>query len=345
MSTFTTAITAEWLADEKNKFKAYKISPEALAMINRSETLKADMRAYASSDYTAAGRINPEAGAGEYRTPVDKDNPGRLRIALDRFTTPEGTVSILAHELGHFRVEEPNAAIATARSNALTGKDKAAYESACHLTEGYAHYNEVKVREEILETNRLAAELEQRPLTEQEVQLESRWRGEGVHGSRGEGQDHLIARRISDAAREEPGHMTATQVMEAAVYALAQNNRGNVTSNTRQTYGQFCEVEASRMLPGAAPAEATGEAQRTPQTPSKEPSPTDDLSAFLDRMLSADDATFRRMQQTLADLPPGREVIAEGIAEVNRQEQWVAQQQAQAQQQPAMNAPAMVMRH
>ena len=82
-----------------------------------------------------------------------------------------------------------------------------------------------------------------------------------------------------------------------------------------------------------------------PQTPSQEPSPTDDLSAFLDRMLSADDATFRRMQQTLADLPPGREVVAEGIAEVNRQEQWVAQQQAQAQQQPAMEAPVMVMRH
>ena len=226
-----------------------------------------------------------------------------------------------------------------------SGKDKAAYESACHLTEGYAHYNEVKVRDEILETNRLAAELEQRPLTEQEVQLESRWRGEGVHGSHGEGQDHLIARRIAETAREDPGHMTVTQVMEAAVFELAQNNRGNVTSNTRQTYGEFCDAAASRMLPGAAPAEATGKAQRTPQTPSKEPSPTDDLSAFLDRMLSADDATFRRMQQTLADLPPGREVIAEGIAEVNRQEQWVAQQQAQAQQQPAMNAPVMVMRH
>ncbi|SDJ06849.1 hypothetical protein [Variovorax sp. OV700] len=345
MSTITTAITAEWMADKNNKFKAYNISPDALAMINRSETLKADMRAYAASDYTVAAEVNPRTGAGEYSTPMSKDFPGYLHIASDRFDTSEGTVSILAHELGHFRVEEPNAAIATARSNALTGKDKAAYESACHLTEGYAHYNEVKVRDEILETNRLAAELEQRPLTEQEVQLKSRWRGEGVYGSRGEGQDHLIARRISDAAREEPGHMTATQVMEAAAFALAQNNRGNITSNTRQTYGQFCDVEASRMLPRAAPVGAMGEAQRTPQTSSKELSPTDDLSAFLDRMLSADDATFRRMQQTLADLPPGREVIAEGIAEVDRQEQWVAQQQAQAQQQPAMEAPVMVMRH
>ncbi len=344
MSNFTPAVTADWLADKKNKFFEYDISSEALVMINRSETLKADMRAYAASDVTAAGKVNPKAGAGEYNTPVGKIK-GFLYIAADRLNTPEGTVSILAHELGHFRVEEPNAAIATARSNALTGKDKAAYESACHLTEGYAHYNEVQVRDEILETNRLAAELEQRPLTEQEVQLESRWRGEGVYGSRGEGQDHLIARRISDAAREEPGHMTATQVMEAAAFALAQNNRGNVTSNTRQTYGQFCEAAASSMLPSAAPAQATSEAQRMPQTPSKEPSPTEDLYAFLDRMLSADDATFRRMQQTLADLPPGREVIAEGIAEVNRQEQWVAQQQAQAQQQPAMNAPVMVMRH
>lgn len=345
MSNFTPAITAEWLADKNNRFSRYNISPEALAMINKSETLKADMRAYAASGFTIAGVVNSKANAGEYSTPVG-ETKGYLHIASDRFSTPEGTVSILAHELGHFRVEEPDAPIATARANALTGKDKAAYESACHLTEGYAHYNEVKVRDEILETNRLAAELEQRPLTEQEVQLESRWRGEGVYGSRGEGHDHLIARRISDAAREEPGHMTVTQVMEAAAFALAQNNRGNITSNTRQTYGQFCEAAASSMLPGVAPAEATGEAQRMPQTPSKEPSPTDDLSAFLDRMLSADDATFRRMQQTLADLPPGREVIAEGIAEVNRQEQWVAQRQAQqAQQQPAMGAPVMVMRH
>ncbi len=50
------------------------------------------------------------------------------------------------------------------RANALTEKDKAAYESACHLTEGYAHYNEVKVREEILETNRLAAGSSNGPL-------------------------------------------------------------------------------------------------------------------------------------------------------------------------------------
>lgn len=237
MSNFTPALTSEWLVDEKNRFGAYNISPEALALINRSETLKADMRAYANSDFTTFGRINSQAGAGEYSTNVG-DKKGYLHIARDRFSTPENTVSVLAHELGHFRVEEPDAAMAKARAHALAAKDKAAYENACHLTEGYAHYNEVKVREEILETVRLAAELEQRPLTAQELQLESRWRGEGVYGSRGEGQDHLIASRIADAAREEPGHLTATQVMEKAVFALAQNNRAHVTSSTGQSYEQ-----------------------------------------------------------------------------------------------------------
>lgn len=344
MSNVTPALTSEWLVDEKNRFGAYNISPEALALINRSETLKADMRAYANSDFTTFGRINSQAGAGEYSTNVG-DKKGYLHIARDRFSTPENTVSVLAHELGHFRVEEPDAAMAKARAHALAAKDKAAYENACHLTEGYAHYNEVKVREEILETVRLAAELEQRPLTAQELQLESRWRGEGVYGSRGEGQDHLIASRIADAAREEPGHLTATQVMEKAVFALAQNNRAHVTSSTGQSYEQFCDTEASRMLSsGSAPASATDGALRMLQPVSSEPSPTEDLSAFLDRMLAADDATFRRMQRTLADLPPGREVIAEGIAEVNRQEQMAAQQQQQVQaQQP--QALVMVLPH
>lgn len=341
MGDFTPSITAEWLADKKHRLSAYAISPDALAMINKSETLKADMRAYAASDFTAAGLLNGKANTGEYLTPAG-ESKGYLHIAPDRFSTPEKTVSVLAHELGHFRVEEPRAAMANARAHALAAKDKAAYESACHLTEGYAHYNEVKVREEILETVRLAAELEQRPLTAQELQLESRWRGEGVYGSRGEGQDHLIASRIADTAREEPGHLTATQVMEKAVFALAQNNRAHVTSSTGQSYEQFCDTEASRMLSSAsAPAAATDGALRMPQPASSEPSPTEDLSAFLDRMLAADDATFRRMQRTLADLPPGREVIAEGIAEVDRQERMAAQQQQQHAQQES--APVMVM--
>ncbi|GAB3374965.1 hypothetical protein GCM10027431_28160 [Lysobacter rhizosphaerae] len=69
----------------------------------------------------------------------------------------------------------------------------------------------------------------------------------------------------------------------------------------------------------------------------RELSPVKDFDAFLDRMLDAtnrgDDATFRKMTQTLADLPPGRALMAEARAEVDRQEQLAAQQQFEQQQQ------------
>jgi len=51
----TPAITIEWLRTEANRFGAYNISAEALALINSSEIIKADMRAYAISDYAGPG--------------------------------------------------------------------------------------------------------------------------------------------------------------------------------------------------------------------------------------------------------------------------------------------------
>ncbi|MDP9899973.1 hypothetical protein [Variovorax ginsengisoli] len=80
----------------------------------------------------------------------------------------------------------------------------------------------------------------------------------------------------------------------------------------------------------------------------RELSPTADFSIYLDRMLAAaqsgDDASFRKMIQILADLPPGREARAEAVATVDRQEQWAAQQQAQLQQAAQqVNGPVMRM--
>lgn len=99
------------------------------------------------------------------------------------------------------------------------------------------------------------------------------------------------------------------------------------------------------VIPGAKGSSSTksGEAHEHETAPSadarrapQELSPTADFSAYLDRMLAAaqsgDDVTFRKMTQTLADLPPGRKVRAEAIATVDRQEQWAAQQQEQMQQ-------------
>jgi len=84
----------------------------------------------------------------------------------------------------------------------------------------------------------------------------------------------------------------------------------------------------------------------TPQA-QRELSPTADFSAYLDRMLAAaqsgDDAAFRKMTQTLADLPPGREVRAEAVATVDQQEQLAAAQQ-QAQLQQAAQVNGLVMR-
>lgn len=83
--------------------------------------------------------------------------------------------------------------------------------------------------------------------------------------------------------------------------------------------------------------------------PQSELSPTKDFSAYLDRMLAAaqsgDDATFRKMTQTLADLPPGREVRAEAVATVDRQEQLAAQQQMEQPRVQQMEAPVMRMHH
>ncbi|WGT65067.1 hypothetical protein [Variovorax paradoxus] len=84
----------------------------------------------------------------------------------------------------------------------------------------------------------------------------------------------------------------------------------------------------------------------TPQA-QQELSPTADFSAYLDRMLAAaqsgDDASFRKMTQTLADLPPGREVRAEAVATVDQQEQMAAQHQAQLQQAAQVSGPVMRM--
>ncbi|MEJ1166243.1 hypothetical protein V9K97_21245 [Variovorax sp. CCNWLW186] len=84
----------------------------------------------------------------------------------------------------------------------------------------------------------------------------------------------------------------------------------------------------------------------TPQA-QQELSPTADFSAYLDRMLAAaqsgDDASFRKMTQTLADLPPGRELRAEAVAAVDQQEQLAAQHQIQLQQAAQVSGPVMRM--
>jgi hypothetical protein len=163
--TKTNPISIDWLRAEENGFSAFNIAVEALSLINKSETLKAGIRAYAVSPHVSVGKLSATEGAGEYNiyteaTVSTPEKLGFLHIAADHFSTPEGTIRILAHEIEHFRVEEQGAVIANARANALNRGDKSAYEAACNLTEGYAKYNEVKVRDEIIATIRAEAAAE-----------------------------------------------------------------------------------------------------------------------------------------------------------------------------------------
>lgn len=89
----TPPITLEWLNDKENRFAAYNISADALALINRSEIIKSDIRAYATSDHVKNGIVSSEVGVGQYHAYVAESGStskvvGYLDIAADRFSTP-----------------------------------------------------------------------------------------------------------------------------------------------------------------------------------------------------------------------------------------------------------------
>ena len=252
----TPPITLEWIRSDASKLGAYNISAEALAMINKSETLKADIRAYAASDLVAAGVVDSTPGSASIQL-MTAGSPDYLSIASDRFQDAESTFNVLAHELGHFRVEVPDAAIANARANAWASGDRVAYENACNLTEGYARYNEVRARNEVLASNRAQADAEGRSLSMREQLLEDRWSGAGPFATSPEGKDHNIVKGIEDAAGAYGQLLTPQEIAEAAAFALGENNKSNITSTTGQSYLEFCrnsanEIKASGPTPPAA---------------------------------------------------------------------------------------------
>lgn len=107
------------------------------------------------------------------------------------------------------------------------------------------------------------------------------------------------------------------------------------------------------VVPGFPPGKSSDSREPEDDVPARAPnaeqelSPTKDFSAYLDRMLAAaqtgDDTTFRKMTQTLADLPPGREMRAGAVATVDKQEQLAAQQQMEQQNVRKVEAPIMRM--
>ena len=84
----TEAITLDWLSSEASKLQAYNISAVALSLINKSETLKADIRAYAKNTLVDSGKVNSKAAALEYNVYIyaiatSVATKGFLNIAVD----------------------------------------------------------------------------------------------------------------------------------------------------------------------------------------------------------------------------------------------------------------------
>ena len=139
-------ITRAWLQNADNKFSAFAsptfISDAALEAINRSSTLREQMYSYANNANFDKVRLDPNSTAASFNFPdSDKQVKGFISIGANFFVSDFRAISILAHELGHYAYEQPNAVVARARAAAYADKDAVAYEQACHLTEGYANYN------------------------------------------------------------------------------------------------------------------------------------------------------------------------------------------------------------
>lgn len=264
----TAAITlAEW---NGSKLKGITIDQAKLDFINKSEILKSDIRAYDTSANTADAKLltSPsEAGSGSYKTPVvfgGEVTKGVLQLGADRIRTPEDLFRLLAHELGHFKVEEPGASIARARGAALILNDKESYEDACHMTEGFAKYNEVKARSEVLAANQLKAFAEGRDLSTEERYLRDKWT---VWTNTEEGFDYKTVEIFEDLAnkpRNPP--MTAEEARNTAIYALGENNKINLTSTTGEDYLQFCRKSANDVLRKGAASTSSPSGQETLET-------------------------------------------------------------------------------
>ena len=190
----TTAITlVEW---NLSKFRGVPVTQTALDLINKSEILKGDIRAYQSSNaddvklLTAAKEID----SGSYAPPTVTSG-GLLSVGINRVNTPEGTFNILAHELGHFKVEALGAPIASARESARTAGSEARYEAACNLTEGLAKLNEVNAREEVAIAIQQQAIAQGRAITASEQVLIDKWLGQGAFINGAETESSIQSRK------------------------------------------------------------------------------------------------------------------------------------------------------
>jgi hypothetical protein len=232
------------MADFGRKFAAIQsyVTPETLALINKSETLKEQFRSYQIDNKTdnvvldSTGKLN----AASYTLPSSPTDTVAARLGQATFgsntiSTPEKFITVVSHELGHHDVEGPNSLIGNARANTAANKDANGYEAACHLTEGYARLATAKVIDEITS---------QTPANAQEALLMGSLKSE---------TGYKEYKSLQSVAAQTS--WTSQEMDSGLAFALGDSNRTQKTSTENMTYLAFCKNEGDKVnASGITPA-------------------------------------------------------------------------------------------
>ena len=214
------------LNDFNGKFFSIKaaVTVEVLDLINKSETMKAQIRAYQVDLNTKDVFLDiGQPDAGSYTTPKD-GNKGFLAFGANTISTAADFIRFVSHELGHYSVEGPGGAVTSARASAAGSQNVEAYEAACHLTEGYARLATAQVVAEIASSSTPSSTLFKLTHLPEYEQYRS----------------------LSPIAAQTS--WTWADVNNALAYALGESNKTNETSTTNESYLVFCRRQADSVI-------------------------------------------------------------------------------------------------
>lgn len=236
----TAALT---LADFGGKFSAIQgfVTAEILTLINNSETMKGQIRAYEANTDVLAVVLGAKPGAASFTSPAT-NREGFATFGANTLSSTEKFLYVVSHELGHVGVEGPGSIVGNARQNAWEKRSENAteavsqYDAACHLTEGYARLATAKVFDEII-TNTNA---DDNFLIAATI---------GKMTSKPEYQQYKDLSPIVVF-----GQGTAQEKENTLAYALGESNKKNTTTTDLTEYVEFCRNAANKVIfDGSAP--------------------------------------------------------------------------------------------
>ncbi len=149
----TLALTRSDFSDKFANIQSY-ITPAALDLINRSETLKEAVRRYQDDDKTADAVLDTskEPNAATHRPRREGNgNEDFITVGKDTLGNSIDLVRVLSHELGHHAVEGIDGIVTNGRNLAAAGRNFDALVDSCLLSEGYAALATARVAKELLD--------------------------------------------------------------------------------------------------------------------------------------------------------------------------------------------------